>query len=107
MSRIVAESKPCSRNSRRAASRMRRPVSSALGVVLGGGIFLNVFKNRIDEPPRRVKRFFERVQKRETDSQLEAAGAGSVGRGGASYTFLRKPVAEVSRSPPKAESRSP
>jgi hypothetical protein len=39
------------------------PVSSALGVVLGGGINLNAFNNSIGLPGQAVNTFIEHVQK--------------------------------------------
>src|ERR1022692_2569549 len=64
MSRIVVMSKPSCRNSSSAESRIRRPVSSALGVTFEDGIDLNVFKKSMAPVGAPVNHYFERVQNR-------------------------------------------
>src|SRR5450759_1493355 len=62
MSRMVAVSKPSCRKSSNAESRIRRPVSSALGVAFVDGIDLNVFNKSMAPTKPAVNNYFERVQ---------------------------------------------
>jgi hypothetical protein len=57
MPRIVALSNPSCRKSASAASRILRPVSSALGVDFVVGVDLNVFNINVRLSSRDVKRF--------------------------------------------------